>query len=91
MAYSYAKEKAYCERRAEQFTAEMEAAIISVDKERFLTAYQASARYMRKSLRDGLYRRFLAANKAYKEHIKEKSNADSKAIVAVYSDTFRKG
>lgn len=90
MAYSYAKEKAYCEKRAQQFTAEMEAAIASVDKDRFLTAYQASARYMRKSLRDGLYRRFLAAHKAYREHVEAKSNADSKAIVAAYADLFRK-
>ena len=90
MAYSYAKEKAYCERRAQQFTAEMESAIASVDKERFLAAYQGSARYMRKWLRDSLYRRFLAANKAYREHVEAKSAADSKAIVAVYSDLFRK-
>lgn len=90
MTYSYAKEKAYCEKRAQQFTAEMEAAIASVDKDRFLTAYKASARYMRKSLRDGFYRRFLAAHKAYREHVEAKSNADSKAIVAAYADLFRK-
>lgn len=90
MKKTYAQEKAYCEKRAQHFTAEMETAIASLDKERFLAAHQASARYMRKSLRDGLYRRFLAAHKAYREHVEAKSNADSKAIVAAYADLFRK-
>lgn len=56
---AYEKEKAYCTRRAAELTAEMEAALETKDRERFKTAYRASARYMRQKERKPLYIRFL--------------------------------
>ena len=70
MKESWIKEKARNERKATEFTAEMEAAIATLDKDRFLTAHEKSARYMRKRLRDTYYRQFLAANKAHRDTMK---------------------
>lgn len=55
----YQKEKAYVTRRAEELTAEMEAALDTGDPVRFRDAYAKSARYMRQRDRKPLYIRFL--------------------------------
>ena len=59
--YSWAKEKAYKERRAAQAAAEMDAAIAAVDLPRFDKAYQSAMRYMNPRPRGAYYRRMLAA------------------------------
>lgn len=85
MKESWVKEKARNERKAAEYTAEMEQAIATIDKDRFLTAYQKSARYMRKRVRDTLYRRFLAANKEYRDRIESRAKADADSLVTAYA------
>ena len=86
MKESWIKEKAYCERKAAAYTAEMEEAIIQLDRDRFLAAHQSSARYMRKSARDALYRRFLAANKEYRARVEERNRAAIAGLVQMYGN-----
>ena len=59
MARTYEQEKAYCERRARDLSAEMEAALESGDAVRFREAYSASFRYLGKKQRKDFYFRFL--------------------------------
>lgn len=59
MAYSWEKEKAYCERRAQEFAAEMEAAVDAADRDRFLAAFRDSARYLSRKQRNQFYLQFL--------------------------------
>ena len=56
---AYEKEKAYCARRAQELSAEMEAALKTRDPERFKAAYGTSARYMTLKQRRPFYRRFM--------------------------------
>lgn len=56
---TYQKEKEYCARRAQELTAEMEAAIETKDREKFKAAYTTSARYMTQKQRRPLYMRFM--------------------------------
>ena len=84
MKESWIKEKARNERKAAEFTAIMEEAIACYDKERFLAAHQASARYMRKSARDALYRRFLEAGKEYNDRIRERNRAALEGLLQMY-------
>ncbi|MBP5710037.1 MAG: hypothetical protein J6W84_03565 [Bacteroidales bacterium] len=85
MKESWIKEKARNERKAAEYTAEMEQSIRTLDKERFLAAYMKSARYMRKRLRDTYYRQFLAANKEYRDRIKSRAKADADSLVTAYA------
>lgn len=55
----WAEEKAYCAKRAQELTAEMEAAIQDSDKGRFEKAYQTAMRYMTKKQLKPLYMRML--------------------------------
>lgn len=57
------KEKAYCDKRAIELAAEMEASIKAGDKARFETAYQTAKRYMTKKQLKPLYMRFLQERK----------------------------
>lgn len=59
MARTYAQEKEYCTQRAQELTAEMEAALEAGDAERFKAAYGSSFRYMTRQQRKPLYIRFL--------------------------------
>lgn len=63
MARTWAQEKAYRGRRAQQAAAEMDTAIATVDKERFLAAWDAAMRYMTKRQRNPYYIRMLQASK----------------------------
>lgn len=56
---NWEKEKAYCATRAKALTEQMEAAIEANDKERFVAAYETSARYMTKKQRKPYYIRFI--------------------------------
>ncbi len=58
---SWEKEKARCARRATELIFEMEQAIAAKDLQRFMTAYDASFRYLRAVDRRILHRAFLAA------------------------------
>ena len=62
MKRTWEQEKAYRERRAQQAIAEMEAAISTVDTERFLKAWGTAMRYMNKKQRGTYYIRMLQAN-----------------------------
>lgn len=62
MKRTWAQEKAYRERRAQQAAAEMDTAIATVDKERFLKAWDTAMRYMNKKQRSPYYIRMLQAN-----------------------------
>ena len=84
MKESWIKEKARNERKAAEFTAEMEQAIATVDRDRFLAAHQASARYMRKTARNALYRRFLEADKEYRARIAERNRAAIEGLIDMY-------
>lgn len=84
MKESWKKEKAYCERKAAEYTAEMEQAIAAHDVDRFLAAHQASARYMRKTARNALYRRFLEANKEYRTRADERNHAAIAGLIQMY-------
>ena len=52
---SWVEEKAYCAKRAQELTAEMEAAIKDSDKPRFDAAFQTARRYMTKKQLKPLY------------------------------------
>lgn len=67
----YEKEKAYVARRAEELTAEMEAALEAGDRVRFREAYSKSLRYMRQRDRGPLYIRFMQmlSNERRAEHV----------------------
>ena len=62
--YSWEKEKAYKARRAAAAAEEMEAAIATVDLQRFLAAHEVAMRYMNAKPRGQYYRRMLAASSA---------------------------
>lgn len=61
---TWAQEKAYNERRAQQLCAEMEAAIETNDTQRFLAAYERSFRYMTKKQRSPFYIRMIERRKS---------------------------
>ena len=61
MKRTWEQEKAYRERRAKMAMAEMDAAIETVDKVRFLAAWDAAMRYMSKKQRSPYYIRMLQA------------------------------
>ena len=59
---TWEREKAYRAKRAQQIIAEMEAAIETGDKNRFVKAYESAMRYMTKKQRNPYYLRALAAH-----------------------------
>lgn len=59
MKRTWEQEKAYRARRAAQATAEMDAAIETGDKDRFLAAWDVAMRYMNARQRDPYYIRML--------------------------------
>ena len=67
MKRTWEQEKAYRERRANMAMAEMDAAIETVDKVRFLAAWDAAMRYMNKKQRSPYYIRMLQAAKEKRE------------------------
>lgn len=58
---AWAKEKAYCARRAEALAQDMDTTIARLDTDSFIKAYHTAARYMTKKQRGEFYKRFLAA------------------------------
>ena len=63
MKRTWAQEKAYRERRAQQAIAEMEAAISTVDIDRFSKAWEVAMMYMNVRRRNPYYIRMLQARK----------------------------
>ena len=59
MTTAWEKEKARNARHAAECAAEMQAAIETLDRDRFLTAYEKSMRYMKKRVRSHYYLTFL--------------------------------
>ena len=57
---AWEKEKAYKARKAQEYGAEMDAAIEAVDKDRFNAAFGKSFNYMRKRQHDEYMKRFIA-------------------------------
>lgn len=63
MKRTWEQEKAYRERRAQQAIAEMEAAISTVDIDRFSKAWEVAMMYMNVRRRNQYYIRMLQARK----------------------------
>ena len=59
MAKTWEQEKAYCAQRAQELGAEMDAAIETMDRERFDKAHTTAMRYMKNKERSDYYKRFL--------------------------------
>jgi len=57
---TWEQEKAYVARKAQEYGAEMDAAIEAVDKDRFNAAFMKSMRYMRKRQHGEYMKRFIA-------------------------------
>lgn len=60
MKRTWEQEKAYTVRKAQEYGAEMDAAIETVDKDRFNAAFMKSLRYMSKHQQDDYMKRFIS-------------------------------